>query len=65
MTEVRLVLLHLRAANRAFWRNPASGFFTLALPVMFLVLLSVLFGTKPTEVDGHRVSSATSTWPAS
>lgn len=59
--DLRLIGVHVRAANRAFWRNPASAFFTLALPVMFLALFSVLFGTKPTEVNGRMVSSATFT----
>ena len=61
MRNLALLGVHIRSANRAFWRNPASAFFTLALPVMFLVLFSVLFGTKPTEVNGHSVSSATFT----
>ena len=61
MNAGALIRVHIRAANRAFWRNPASAFFTLALPVMFLVLFSVLFGTKPTTVNGHSVSSATFT----
>jgi ABC-2 type transport system permease protein len=61
MTLIGLVGIHVRSANRGFWRNPASAFFTLALPVMFLVLFSVLFGTKPTEVNGRPVSSATFT----
>jgi hypothetical protein len=61
VTNRALLVLHIRSTNRAFWRNPASAFFTLALPVMFLVLFSVLFGTKPTDVNGHRVSSATFT----
>jgi ABC-2 type transport system permease protein len=61
MTNVRLLVVHIRSANRAFWRNPASAFFTLALPVMFSVLFSVLFGTKRTDVNGQSVSLATFT----
>ncbi|MFN2609099.1 MAG: ABC transporter permease [Acidimicrobiales bacterium] len=61
MSTLALVGAHVRSANRAFWRNPASAFFTLALPVMFLVLFSVLFGTAPTSVGGRSVSSATFT----
>ena len=29
-----------------FWRTPAAAFFTLALPVIFLVLFSVIFGDQ-------------------
>ena len=29
---------------RAFWRNPQSRFFTLALPVLFLVIFASVFG---------------------
>lgn len=61
MSNVALLVVHIRSTNRAFWRNPAAAFFTLALPVMFLVLFSVLFGTKATQVYGHSVSSATFT----
>lgn len=61
MSNRSLLAVHIRSANRAFWRNPAAAFFTLALPVMFLVMFSVLFGTKPTPVNGHSVSSATFT----
>src|ERR1019366_10822267 len=59
MSKLGLLVVHIRSADRVFWRNPASAFFTLALPVMFLILFSVLFGTKPTGVNGHQVNSAT------
>ena len=29
--------------NRAFWRNPAAAFFTVILPLMFLVLFNAIF----------------------
>ena len=61
MSKLGLLVVHIRSADRVFWRNPASAFFTLALPVMFLILFSVLFGTKPTGVNGHQVNSATFT----
>ena len=41
---VSLVWVQIRHNNRLFWRTPAAAFFTLALPVIFLVLFSVIFG---------------------
>ncbi|MBV8162041.1 MAG: ABC transporter permease [Acidimicrobiia bacterium] len=41
---------------RAFWRNPQSRFFTLALPVLFLVILASVIGSKASAVKvtgGH------------
>jgi ABC-2 type transport system permease protein len=34
----------LRFTNKAFWRNPASAFFTFAFPLMFLVIFTSLLG---------------------
>jgi ABC-2 type transport system permease protein len=40
----------VRATNRAFWRNPASAFFTFAFPLMFLVIFTSLLGSGEVEV---------------
>lgn len=40
----RLVLHQWRYETLAFWRNPQSRFFTLALPVIFLVIFVSVFG---------------------
>jgi len=40
----------MRYQNRMFWRTPVAAFFTVAFPIMFLVLFSVLFGEG--EVNG-------------
>ena len=45
-----LVWLQTRTTNRLFWRTPIAAFFTLALPVIFLVLFSVIFGSE--EIGG-------------
>jgi hypothetical protein len=45
-TDPALVGRFAAYANRTFWRNPAAAFFTLFLPVFFLVLFSVLFGNE-------------------
>jgi ABC-2 type transport system permease protein len=36
--------------NKAFWRNPASAFFTFAFPLMFLVIFTALLGNGDIEV---------------
>ena len=45
-TPLALVWLQTRTTNRLFWRTPVAAFFTLALPVIFLVLFSVIFGSE-------------------
>ena len=59
MTAVRaglpLLWRQIRSQNRTFWRTPVAAFFTLALPVFFLVLFSVLFGSAEVT-EGYRFS---------
>ena len=45
---------------RAFLRNRQAQFFTLALPVMFLVIFAALFGGRghTTAVPGGRISTS-------
>jgi ABC-2 type transport system permease protein len=38
------VARQFRFTNKAFWRNPASAFFTFAFPLMFLVSFTALLG---------------------
>jgi ABC-2 type transport system permease protein len=42
MSDASLVLRQVRFTNKAFWRNPASAFFTFAFPLMFLVIFTSL-----------------------
>ena len=44
-TDLRLAWMQVRSSNRLFWRSPMAAFFTLALPMIFLVLFSVIFGS--------------------
>jgi ABC-2 type transport system permease protein len=44
VSNAALVLRQLRYENTAFWRNPASAFFTFAFPLIFMVLLNTIFG---------------------
>ena len=46
ITPLALAWLQTRSTNRLFWRTPVAAFFTLALPVIFLVLFSVIFGSE-------------------
>jgi ABC-2 type transport system permease protein len=48
---VLLLWRHVRTQNRFFWRVPIGAFFTLALPVIMLVLFVALFGND-TDVTG-------------
>ena len=42
MNTLRLTGIQFRYVNKAFWRNPASAFFTFAFPLMFLVTFTAL-----------------------
>lgn len=50
MSDAGLLVAQLRSTNRAFWRNPASAFFTFAFPLMFLVIFTSLLGSGTVEV---------------
>ncbi len=50
MSDVALALRQVRYTNKAFWRNPASAFFTFAFPLMFLVIFTSLLGSGTIEV---------------
>jgi ABC-2 type transport system permease protein len=45
MSDVALTLRQIKFTNKAFWRNPASAFFTFAFPLMFLVIFTALLGS--------------------
>src|SRR6266536_3040052 len=57
MSDVALALRQVTYTNRAFWRNPASAFFTFAFPLMFLVIFTAIFsGTTNTQFGSINVS---------
>ncbi|HEX6230358.1 MAG TPA: ABC transporter permease [Actinomycetota bacterium] len=58
MTGLGLVVRQARFTNRAFWRNPASAFFTFAFPLMFLVIFTVVIGRGTVVVAGARIDQA-------
>ncbi len=57
MRALRLVLHELRFAQKVFWRNPASVFFTVLLPVIFLLIFATIFGNDPIEALGNVPTS--------
>jgi ABC-2 type transport system permease protein len=63
VSTVGLVPRQVRYANKAFWRNPASAFFTFAFPLMFLVIFTSLF-SDTTDTAFGTVSTATYYIPA-
>ena len=42
MSNIALSATQVRYTNKAFWRNPASAFFTFAFPLMFLAIFTSL-----------------------
>jgi ABC-2 type transport system permease protein len=52
VNDVRLALRQIRFTNKAFWRNPASAFFTFAFPLMFLVIFTSLLGGGTVVING-------------
>ena len=65
MNNLTLVLHQVTYTNKAFWRNPASAFFTFAFPLMFLVIFTAIFGSgQVTTASGVTVSTSTFYVPA-
>ncbi len=64
MNAVALTLRQMRYVNKAFWRNPASAFFTFAFPLMFLVIFTALLGHSTVQVGTHTVNTSTYYVPA-
>jgi ABC-2 type transport system permease protein len=52
---IRLALHQYRADLRCFWRNKESVFFTLALPILFLVIFGSVFQHQNVAVAGGRI----------
>jgi ABC-2 type transport system permease protein len=47
-----LVLHQFRYDQKVFWRNPASVFFTIAFPVILLLIFGAVFGDETIELAG-------------
>ncbi len=59
MNALALTGSQLRYVNKAFWRNPASAFFTFAFPLMFLVIFTSLLGHYTVRVGTRTVNTST------
>jgi ABC-2 type transport system permease protein len=65
MRDIKLALRQIWYINKALVRNPASVFFTLIFPLMFLVIFTVVFGNGHFLVaPGRTVRVATFYVPA-
>jgi ABC-2 type transport system permease protein len=58
MTDRELLASQFRADLRVFWRNPQSRYFTLLLPIVFLVIFAAIFNGV-TVVDGKPIDITT------
>lgn len=52
MSRLSLAAHEFRFSQKVFWRNPGSVFFTVLLPVIFLVIFGTIFGDDPIETLG-------------
>jgi ABC-2 type transport system permease protein len=64
MSAIALVGHQFRYDQKAFWRNPASVFFTVMFPVLLLVIFGSIFGGDNVEIRGGHVDTDTYYVPA-
>jgi ABC-2 type transport system permease protein len=62
VTLARLVLHEFRYDQKVFWRNSASVFFTVMLPLIFLFIFATIFGND--EIEELGVNTTTYYVPA-
>ncbi|HEX2468552.1 MAG TPA: ABC transporter permease [Solirubrobacterales bacterium] len=53
MSAAALAWHQFRYDQRIFWRSPASVFFTVLLPIIFLVIFASIFGNETIEERGN------------
>jgi ABC-2 type transport system permease protein len=64
VSAIALVLHQFRYDQKTFWRNPASLFFTVTLPVIFLLIFATIFGNDTVEIGTEEVKTTTYYVPA-
>jgi ABC-2 type transport system permease protein len=57
MTGLALVGHQFRYDQKAFWRNPASVFFTVMFPVILLLIFATIFGDQTVELRGGHIDT--------
>ncbi|HEX2358242.1 MAG TPA: ABC transporter permease [Solirubrobacterales bacterium] len=57
MTGLPLLLHQFRYDQKVFWRNPASVFFTVLLPLIFLFIFATIFGNDEIEERGVKTTT--------
>jgi ABC-2 type transport system permease protein len=64
MNAATLTVSQVRYVNKAYWRSPASAFFAVAYPLMFLVIFTSIFRNSDVQFGARRVNEATYYVPA-
>jgi ABC-2 type transport system permease protein len=59
MSGARLLWHQFRYDQKIFWRNPAAVFFTVMLPIIFLLIFSTIFGSSTVNVRGEELKITT------
>ena len=59
MSDAALALRQVGYTNKAFWRNPASAFFTFLFPLLFLVIFTTLVGNNDVPLGTEVIKSST------
>ena len=54
---IALALHQFRYDQKVFWRNPASVFFTVMLPLIFLFIFATIFGNDEIEERGVKTTT--------
>ena len=58
MSAAALVLHQFRYDQKTFWRDPASVFFTVLLPLIFMFIFATIFGNDEIEgLDGVKLTT--------
>lgn len=57
MTRLRQLRSETYFNLLGFWRSPAATFFTVALPIIFLVIFTSIFGNEQLDSTGARVAT--------
>ncbi len=57
MSGLALIRHQFRFDQKVFWRNPASVFFTVMLPLIFLFIFATIFGNEEIEERGVKTTT--------